>query len=678
MSSTHTGGPDVIRLDLGGARQLVHVLSDAADGLRRDQSALAVLLDDASALLRHDRRDALTSIASATTRMDSLADDLGLRLVILDRQTAATGAVDALTARLRDFDGPPNDPARAALQRERYELVLRLVDGDERVAIRVVGALAGSGSMEAASRTVLDALIREARVDDVMHELGLDLSAAEALIDRHDAAVAELVRRGHRPTDAVAAVALAQEYGLDPEVLGDRAFARGIGLLDATGHALQAQGFGLTLDEYDALTGLYEHFAVFDTASFTEADGRVSAADLRFVVEEPCHFTDVQVRAAELLLASPDLLARLDTANANDDLFGDAEDAAPVGFGSVRPGDGLIADVDLEAFMLKSQLHAILGPYADDIDIGDDPKAIVDGYRSEADVRAFLADNPELPPVVVTAAETMIAGGWFDESWWQEHKNTIAMGAALVAGGLVVIATSGGASVLVVGAVGATAAAATTAAINVGTDDDLLDDMVRNTAGGFVVALGVHGLHAGLVRAGSGAQALARVHGVAEATAGGTDLILSGSLDPLIADDWEQTVKDWVTPVNAAATAVDIAAGGIIDRLPMASYDTLEEQLEALTAQISRQKQLRHLHPTVEHGGYFLDSVDAQRVLDAVHDGSAEILGRRRAGHIVVRVEDVLGTHVSGDRVLTTDVFLIKGTARPSVVPTNPTGGILV
>ncbi|GJM39251.1 MAG: hypothetical protein DHS20C19_26180 [Acidimicrobiales bacterium] len=680
MSLSNSSSPDELRIDLGGARELVHVLSEAADGLRRDHGALAGLLDDAAVVLHRDRREVLVSVLSATERMDSLAGDLGSRLVHLHQLTADNRAVDELSARLRDFRGPPNDPARAALERERYEIVLRLVDGDERIAIRVVGALGGAASVDVAYRSVLDALIHESRVDAVMEGLGLDLEAAEELIARRDAAVAALVRQGHREADAVAVVSLAEEYGLDADVLGDRALTRDISVLDATREGLLAKGMGLTLDEFDGLMGLQEHFAVFDTASFTEADGRVSTADLRFVVAEPCHFTDAQVRAAELLLASPRLLSRLDTANANDDIFGDADDAAPVGFGSVRSGDGLIADVDLQAFMLKSQLHSILGPYADQIDIGDDPKAIVDGYRSEADIRAFLADNPELPPAVMAAAETMIAGGWFDESWWQENKNTIAMGAALAAGGLVLIATSGGASALVVGMAGAAAGATTTAAINLGTDDDLLDDMVRNTTGGFVVALGVHGMYAGLVRAGPGATALARAHGVAEATGGGTDLILSGSLDPLIADDWEETVKDWATPVNTVATAVDIAASGIVDRLPMATYDTLEEQLAVLNTQISRQKQLRHLEPTVDNGGYFIDAVDAQRVLDAVHDGSAEILGRRRGGHIVVRVDDIFGTHVTNgtEDVMTTDVFMIKGTAHPSVVPTNPTGGILV
>ena len=66
---------------------------------------------------------------------------------------------------------------------------------------------------------------------------------------------------------------------------------------------------------------------------------------------------------------------------------------------------------------------------------------------------------------------------------------------------------------------------------------------------------------------------------------------------------------------------------------------------------------------------------DAQAVLDAVQDGSADILGRTKSGHILLRVQGVEGVNVNTGTLnpaQPTDVFIVKGTTRPSVVPTSP------
>lgn len=88
------------------------------------------------------------------------------------------------------------------------------------------------------------------------------------------------------------------------------------------------------------------------------------------------------------------------------------------------------------------------------------------------------------------------------------------------------------------------------------------------------------------------------------------------------------------------------------------------------------QKQLRHIGGRVEYRGRgYLDSLgDAQGVLDAYHGETATILGRT-CGFPVVRLEGITGTNVNlgtGFARQPTNVFIIKGTAKPSIVPTNP------
>jgi len=79
---------------------------------------------------------------------------------------------------------------------------------------------------------------------------------------------------------------------------------------------------------------------------------------------------------------------------------------------------------------------------------------------------------------------------------------------------------------------------------------------------------------------------------------------------------------------------------------------------------------------TAKQGGGFLNSVaDAQKVLDAVHSGEAVFLGTTKAGQPVFRYSGVTGTNVNigaGFSSQPTNVFIIKGTTNPTVVPTNP------
>jgi hypothetical protein len=89
------------------------------------------------------------------------------------------------------------------------------------------------------------------------------------------------------------------------------------------------------------------------------------------------------------------------------------------------------------------------------------------------------------------------------------------------------------------------------------------------------------------------------------------------------------------------------------------------------------QKQNRHIQGRQEFrgGGTLSSRADAQKVLDAYHNGTAEILGSNNQGFPIVRFDGVTGMNNNvkyGIENQPTNVFIVKGTASPSIVPTNP------
>ncbi len=89
------------------------------------------------------------------------------------------------------------------------------------------------------------------------------------------------------------------------------------------------------------------------------------------------------------------------------------------------------------------------------------------------------------------------------------------------------------------------------------------------------------------------------------------------------------------------------------------------------------QKQMRHILGRKEYrGGGYLDSLeDAQTVLDAYRSGSTKILGKSSQGFPIVRYNLVTGTNVNigaGVSKQLTNVFMIKWTKSPSILPMNP------
>ena len=134
----------------------------------------------------------------------------------------------------------------------------------------------------------------------------------------------------------------------------------------------------------------------------------------------------------------------------------------------------------------------------------------------------------------------------------------------------------------------------------------------------------------------------------------------------------------WMTaaPVTAAANVGVEMSGGPNSASPLGVTDDLGTT-------ISRQAQARHIFGTSEwaggrRGGYFTAFDDAQRVLDSVHDGSAQVIGRTRGGDLLVRVDDVFGYNnnfEAGYVDQLTNVFVVKGSTTVSVFPTSPTAG---
>ena len=111
---------------------------------------------------------------------------------------------------------------------------------------------------------------------------------------------------------------------------------------------------------------------------------------------------------------------------------------------------------------------------------------------------------------------------------------------------------------------------------------------------------------------------------------------------------------------------------------PMLLPETTQTSLEnGLSSRVSQQRQFRHMlgRPEYRGGGYLENINDAQSVLDAYRSGRTTVLGKSEQGFPVVRYEGVTGTNVNpgaGFPNQPTNVFMIKGTSRPSIVPMSP------
>ena len=105
-----------------------------------------------------------------------------------------------------------------------------------------------------------------------------------------------------------------------------------------------------------------------------------------------------------------------------------------------------------------------------------------------------------------------------------------------------------------------------------------------------------------------------------------------------------------------------------------------QAEIDAIGGKISPQAQARHIEGTPQwtargEGGYFKSPADAQAVLDAVKSGQAQVIGRTANGQLIVRYDGVTGFNnnaAAGFVDQPTNVFIVKGTLKVSVVPTSP------
>ena len=144
--------------------------------------------------------------------------------------------------------------------------------------------------------------------------------------------------------------------------------------------------------------------------------------------------------------------------------------------------------------------------------------------------------------------------------------------------------------------------------------------------------------------------------------------------------------RGWVKPPGGKApTGGSLnpgAQGPGTSRAALQGASTRTPEQQRAIAKIGKtisQRQNRHIQDTkqwgVKKGGYLKTLAEAQAVLDAVHSGEARVIGMSSEGHLIVEVKGVTGynnARGAGFVDQPTNIFLIKGTAKPSVVPTSP------
>jgi hypothetical protein len=128
-----------------------------------------------------------------------------------------------------------------------------------------------------------------------------------------------------------------------------------------------------------------------------------------------------------------------------------------------------------------------------------------------------------------------------------------------------------------------------------------------------------------------------------------------------------------------------IFEGQVLAGLAMSGFFTTkpgvpQAEIDAIDEKISIQSQARHIEGTPQwtargKGGYSKSPADAQAVLDAVKSGQAQILGRTSKGQLLVQYDGVTGFNNNsgaGFPNQPTNMFIVKGTSKVSVVPTSP------
>lgn len=574
---------DLLTFDPDRAEELARSISVAANDLALDHISVSRLLDQATDALRFDARrigrgDPDLCLQRAAREMEEIARDLHLRLAAVRQIQADTALLDELTDQITRWRGPRQDPVVVAARERRFALLLSLLGGDLRAAGLVSRGRDDGLSYADALSAAHAELVISARVDGLVDAFGITRREARDRVAQIDAGLLRLQDLGFGPVESETAVSLALHYSADLDEAIAYSQSTSATLVDAMGMVIAGQGLGISATEFDALIGLRGYFAQLDRLPGSGiTNGNVSIAELEYIVENECRFSDGQVMAAAAVLANPDLMNRLDTAAGNDEVLG------PERFGNTESGDGVISLDDIEAFMYRAQLTHILAPYADEIDRASDPLAVVDGIHSRNDLEAYLAgvDTNRMPVSARAALTAALDNGWFDQNWFEEHREEVAYAAAMVAGGTVVLLSGGAATPLVLvmaGATGGVAAGGTILAINAITNDELTDGLIRGVVAGIVIGVSSASVVGGVGNVG-------KLEGVekAIATAGiasdATGVVASGATDILMPEETEDQVKyvagianDILVPIVAVNTEQlrDVAG-------PLASEIVFEE-----------------------------------------------------------------------------------------------------
>lgn len=564
---------DLIIFDRAGALHLWSIMASTTEELVSDRTAITGLMDQADRFLGGNAADPVLSLRRAHDGLANLTNDLKLRLDQIEELWSDVDRINDLTRDIASWQVTDRAAELEIMVTSRRALVGAFLAEDAQVTQMVLEFL-DEGLSLASAIGMAEQHLFDLRVAEVHESRGGSLLAAQEYVRHLDYQLAVLAANGFVGEEAVAGVALAVNLNIDIADVVEVSKTSNASLVDAVAWLASSRALGLTVAELQAMQGLQEHLEQLDNPKGGKADSKVSVSDLHYVVEHPWKFAGPTVLAAQALIDNPSLWNRLDTASANNQILrGDV-------FGNVGAGDGVVSRKDLERFMVKSQIHAVLKDYRDEIDIAADSSGEVDGFYSRADFRRFIENNPQLPSEVLVAADTALEAGWFDRTWFEEHRDELALGAAVLAGGAVIILSGGAATPVVLAAgaaAGATAAGTTALTINLtGDANDAFDGVLKNVRNGAIVGFTVVGLPATIKTVGATSGA-ARVKAASLAATDVASLASCGALDIIVPEPLEDDVRgagDLVTTAQTAAIGWSVG-GGVIrpDSNPIGSLE---------------------------------------------------------------------------------------------------------